>query len=216
MLENRLFQSMQAQVENTLIDIVTGLIAPLGYEVVHVEVQTHRQKTLRLFIDFSTTPVPDEKGETPGIGIEDCVKVARALDEPLDLVPEIEGIFRGAYELEVSSPGVDRPLRQKKDFERFVGRQIRLHTFRALSADEMGNAEYFAHNTKQKNFIGELRGLSGERVLLAIGQLESPGSKKKKGNAKARTSPEKARTEIMIPFTLISKANLEPIFDFEE
>lgn len=201
---------MQAQVENNLIDIITRLIAPLGYEVVHVEVQTHRQKTLRLFIDFAETPKADEKGEIPGIGIEDCVKVTKALDEPLDQVSEIEGIFRGAYELEVSSPGVDRPLRQKKDFERFVGRQIRLHTFRALSEDEIGNAEYFAHNSKQKNFIGELQGLSGERVKLALGQMDSAGSKKKK------KVTEKARTEITIPFTLISKANLEPVFEFQD
>ena len=188
---------MQARIEDTLIDIITKLIAPLGYEVVSVEIQTHRQKTLRLFIDFGETPKPNEKGETPAIGIEDCVKVSKALDEPLDLVAEIEGIFHGAYELEVSSPGVDRPLRRKKDYERYAGRKARLHTYRALSQDEVGDAAYFAKNPKQKNFIGVLNGLSSENVLLTVG-----------------SEGRNAGTELKIPLSLISKANLEPAFEF--
>ena len=98
---------------------MTPLVAPLGYEIVTIELLTHKQKTLRIFIDFAETPKADAKGEIPLIGIEDCVKVARALDEPLDLIPEVETAFQSTYELEVSSPGVDRPLRQAKDFERF-------------------------------------------------------------------------------------------------
>lgn len=182
---------MQAN-EARLIEIITPLIAPLGYEVVHVEIQTHRHKVLRLFIDFSETPKAEASGKIPAIGIEDCVKVTKALDEPLDQNSEVEALFHGAYELEVSSPGVDRPLRQKKDYERFAGRSVRLHTFRALSQDEMGNAAYFAKNPKQKNFIGVLKGLSGDRLLLAAGDAE-----------------------ITIPLPLISKANLEPVFDFD-
>ena len=122
------------------------------------------------------------------IGIEDCVKVTRALDEALDQIPEIEGIFHGAYELEVSSPGVDRPLRRKKDFERFAGKLVRLHTFRALSEEEIGNREYFSRNSKQKNFVGELKGMNGDRIKLAISQGEKASAKKKKG---LRNRPQK-------------------------
>lgn len=203
---------MQTQIENRLIEIIAPLIAGLGYEVVHVEVQTHRQKTLRLFIDFF-----DQTGGR-GVGIEDCVKVTRALDEALDQSSEIEGIFHGAYELEVSSPGVDRPLRQTKDFQRFAGKLARLHTFRALSEEEMGNKAYFAKNPKQKNFIGVLKGVvegsGAERILLSVGEIG--GEKKgKKSKAEKARDESKAEQEITIPLSLISKANLEPVFEFE-
>lgn len=183
---------MQANVENKLIDLISPLIAPLGYEVVHVEVQNQRQKILRLFIDFLERPKPDQNGEVPSIGIKDCIAVTKALDSVLDLSPEVEAIFKGTYELEVSSPGVDRPLRQKKDYQRFEGRRVKLHTFRSLSESEIGNAAYFARNPKQKNFIGVLKGLNGETIRLEI--IDS-GS------------------EITIPLSLVSKANLEPVFE---
>lgn len=208
-----------------LIALMTPLIAPLGYEIVALELLTHKQKTLRVFIDFAETPKTDEKGNAPSIGpmigptigIDDCVKVARALDEPLDLIPEIEAAFHGAYELEVSSPGVDRPLRQAKDFERFKERQIRVHTYRPLNAEEIGNAEYAAKNPKQKNFLGYLKGLDGERIALVIGDASGDAkSKNKKSKAKQKAKPHSPTgTQVFIPLSLVSKANLEPIFDFE-
>lgn len=190
-----------------LIELLSPLVNPLGYEIVAVEVQTHRQKTLRVFIDHLTS--------NQGIGIEDCVKVTRALDEPLDQMPEIEPIFGGAFELEVSSPGVDRPLRQAKDFVRFTGREIRLHVYRALSAEELANIAYHSKNPKQKNFVGTLLGMKGESVLLSPSKMDGNPGKKSKGKAKSKKAvPESAEEErIEIPFTLISKANLEPNFD---
>jgi ribosome maturation factor RimP len=196
-----------------LIALITPLIAPLGYEVVYVELLTHRQKTLRLFIDFDETPPPDETGQVPSIGIEDCVKVTRALDEPLDQLSEIEAIFQGAYELEVSSPGVDRPLRQPKDFDRFKDRLIRVHTFRPLAAGEIGNELYLAKNPKQKNFFGVLKGLKGECIALAI---ENAGGDAKSKKSKKSKSSSTEGTEILIPLSLVSKANLEPVFDFSD
>jgi len=174
---------MQANVEQKLIEMITPLIGPMGYEVVHVEILTHRKGTLRVFIDFADSG----NGTQKSVGIEDCVKVTRALDEFLDQSSEMEMIFRGAYELEVSSPGIDRPLRQRKDYERFAGRNVRLHTFRPLSSEEMGNAAYFEKNPKQKNFAGVLKGLKDDRVLLEVG----------------------AALEISIPFPLIAKGNLD-------
>jgi ribosome maturation factor RimP len=140
-------------VSDRLIELMGPMIESLGYEIVHVEVQTHREKTLRIFIDFN-----EAQTNGKGIGIEDCVKVARFLDEPLDQHQEIDSIFHGTYELEVSSPGVDRPLRQAKDFERFKDRQVRIHTFRPLNAEEIQNEAYLAKNPRQKNFLGLLKG----------------------------------------------------------
>ena len=203
-----------------LIALINPLIATLGYEIVTVELLTHKQKTLRIFIDFSETPKADAKGNVASIGIEDCVKVARLLDEPLDLIPEVEAIFQSTYELEVSSPGVDRPLRQAKDFERFKERQVRIHSFRPLSAEEIGHAEYAAKNPKQKNFLGLLKGLDGERILLVLpasGNMSGDAKiKNKKSKAKQKAKPHSpTETQVFIPLSLVSKANLEPVFDFD-
>lgn len=179
--------------EDRLLLRLHHLIEPLGYELVHLEVQSHRNKTLRLFIDKIDRPTDDSIG---GIGIEDCAIVSKTLDEPLESVEEINEIFKGAaYELEVSSPGVDRPLRREQDFQRFAGRRVRVNTFRPLSGEELENSTYSAQNPKQKNFLGELLGLDTGKMILrsAIGNAE-----------------------VRIPLNLVAKANLDPDFDFSE
>jgi ribosome maturation factor RimP len=204
-------QDTQDRQSDRLINLINPMIASLGYEVVHVEVLTHRQKTLRVFIDFL------EGG--PGIGIEDCVKVARTLDEPLDQMSEVEALFNGAYELEVSSPGVERPLRRARDFERFKERQVRVHTFRPLTGEEIGNEAYLEKNPRQKNFLGVLKGLNGERIVLALpesGSAKGKASKKSKKSETGLNRERNAEKEILIPLSLISKANLEPVFDFSD
>jgi len=195
-----------------LIQLVSEWIHPLGYQVVHIEVQTHREKTFRIFIDH--LDLSAEKG----IGIEDCVRVTRAIEETLDQSPDIEKTFNGSYELEVSSPGVDRPLRTLQDFERYANREIRIHVYRALTAEEVENALYHSKNPKQKNFLGKLLGLRGDKVALRIteksGELSSKRSKPKQKALPDTNSVE--GSEILIPLPLISKAHLEPQFDFEE
>jgi ribosome maturation factor RimP len=188
-------------------------MAPLGYQIIHLEVHTHRQKVLRIFIDYL------ESSAEKIIGIEDCTQVARALDEVLDQIPEVESIFHGAYELEVSSPGVDRPLRTSRDFERFVGREVRIHTYRPMTSVEQENSHYQEKNPKQKNFLGTLNGLQEGKVILLISSKEMKGRKaEKKGKAKQKTELTASSVEgvqIKIPLSLISKANLEPEFNFE-
>ena len=219
-MEQRVTEKNPNQQLSDLIDRINPLIAGMGYEVVQIEVQTHRQKTLRLFIDF-TTP---QEGRS--VGIEDCVAVTKSLDEPLDQMPEVEAIFRGNYELEVSSPGVDRPLRTARDFDRFAGREIRIHTYRPLKAEEIGNAAYLDRNPKQKNFYGTLQGFVDNSVRLAIDPTGGdPQARKKAGgrNGKGKQKPgtdAQAHTNsaevVAIPLPLISKANLEPKFEFDE
>lgn len=184
----------------------------MGYEVVHVEVQTHRQKTLRIFIDFAMDG-------SSTIGIDDCVKVTRALEEPLEKLPEVESIFHGAYELEVSSPGVDRPLRTARDFTRFTGREARIHVFRPLSAEELENAHYQARNPKQKNFFGTVTGVTasqdGVRVEISP-EGSSAGKAPGRKSSKKNKNPEVSENQtVTIPLSLISKANLEPRFEFD-
>ncbi len=199
--------------DDQLIQLISKWIFPLGYQVIHLEIQSHRQKTLRVYIDFL------EFNEEKTIGIEDCVKVSRAIDELLDQSPEVGTVLSDAYELEVSSPGVDRPLRTMGDFQRFAGREVRIHVYRALTSEELDNAVYHEKNSKQKNFIGTLMGADENKVVLAI------SSKDKKSQAAGKKSAAKKKAnlktnsvegiEIRIPLPLISKANLEPEFNFE-
>jgi ribosome maturation factor RimP len=167
---------------------LTSQVEALGYELVHMEVITGRQKLLRLFIDHLTP--------STGIGIEDCVKVTKSLEEPMEALPEIDKVFSGgAYELEVSSPGIERPLRKEKDFERFAGREARIHVYRPLTAEELKNEEYQRKNPKQKNFVGILKGIRGEKVLLVL-----PTESKTKKGAKPGS-----HLKLKFPFCLFQK-----------
>lgn len=71
-----------------------------------------KRKTLRLYID-----------KPEGVTIDDCSNVSRHLSDALDLDPDI---IEGAYTLEVSSPGLDRPLKSDDDFKRNIGRFLRV------------------------------------------------------------------------------------------
>lgn len=183
-------QTKESQPYSKVLEVIAQTIAPLGYEVVHLELQTHRNKILRLFID--------RLEGTSAIGVEDCAKVSRALDEPLEVFPELDALFHGAsYELEVSSPGVDRPLRTRKDFGRFEGSEARIHTFRPLTGEETGNATYTAKNPKQKNFLGRLSGLDGEgeetRVRVALSTNDGADRKSAPGKELKSLRHEKQR-----------------------
>jgi ribosome maturation factor RimP len=195
-----------------LLEKLTPLLEKLGYELVHLEMQLHHGKVLRLYIDRAD---PKDVEKLGAIGVEDCANVSRALDEPLDAMPEVDKAFGGAYELEVSSPGVDRPLRKVRDFEKFSGRDARIHTFRPLTVEEIGNAEYQKRNPKQKNFLGRLGGVKSAEdgahyvklIVLASMGASTKGKKPKKKETERKD-------EILLPMSLISKANIEPDFDF--
>lgn len=100
-----------------------------------------------------------ENPDTRKIGLDDCAKLSRALSA----VMEVEDPISGAYRLEVSSPGIDRPLIRKKDFEDFSGFEAKLEADRPA---ENG----------QKRFRGILKGLNDEKVLVETdqGEVEIP------------------------------------------
>lgn len=175
--------------QDRLFHRVASELEQLGYECVQIEILNQRQKVLRIFVD---------RPQNVGVSIEDCVKVTKALDAPLEASSEILEIFGTApYELEVSSPGVDRPLRLSKDYRKFSGREVKLSTFRPLNAEEMENASYQERNPRQKNFLGVLKDTQGDEPESARIALEISGE------------------TVWIPLRLIAKANLEPKFDFD-
>lgn len=157
-------------------------VEAIGYWVAFAEMAP---KILRIYID---RPVSDLTSGT--IGVEDCAKVSRELDEKLDSLAYIETIFPKGYDLEVSSPGLERPVKKQRDFERFLGREAKIQTLRPLTGEELANPDYSARNPKQKNFIGQLVRCADEAVYLSV--IDQGG----------------IDIELRLPFILIHKSNL--------
>ena len=140
--ENRTFSRKS---QHAVIAGVEAAAQPLceseGIELVHIEYQREPAGwILRLYID-----------KTGGVNIDDCANISHQLNDLLDV--NLEDI--GPYNLEVTSPGPDRPLSKRSDFERFKGNSARIKTVQPLNG--------------QKNFKGVLGGVSGEQVKLSIG-----------------------------------------------
>jgi ribosome maturation factor RimP len=102
---------------------IEGLLAPvleaLGYGVVRVQFNAGRRATLQIMA---------ERQDGVAMTVDDCAAISRATSALLD----VEDPIPGAYDLEVSSPGIDRPLTRRADFERFAGFEAKLETDRLL------------------------------------------------------------------------------------
>jgi ribosome maturation factor RimP len=98
-----------------LYDLLDPVVTDLGYELWHLEQHgAGKNGLLRLYIDSPA-----------GIAIEDCEKVSHEVSVVLD----VARAGRGRYDLEVSSPGLDRPLVTPAHFKRFIGASARIHLF---------------------------------------------------------------------------------------
>ena len=95
---------------------IEQIITRLGYECVHVGIKNDFGK-LRLQILIDTLG---------GINVDDCEQVSKRVNKFLDDSSDIPGLDKGRYYLEVSSPGVERPLYKLTDYERFSGREARI------------------------------------------------------------------------------------------
>ncbi|MGE5548305.1 MAG: ribosome maturation factor RimP [Solirubrobacterales bacterium] len=122
-----------------------GVVAPtlesMGYELVRVMFQGKQRPTLQV--------MAERKDGLP-MTVDDCADISRALSAVLD----VEDPIKEAYVLEVSSPGIDRPLTRPKDFEAWAGFETKIET--VLGVDG------------RKRFRGRLLGLEGEAVRLQI------------------------------------------------
>lgn len=109
-----------------------------GMELVDLEFKRERGNwTLRVFID-----------RVGGVRLGDCAEIS----EQVGLMLDVEDLIPSSYTLEVSSPGLDRVLKKPRDFERFIGRLVRIK----LKADTSG----------RKKFLGRLEGLDGGDVII--------------------------------------------------
>lgn len=130
--------------EQQLLELVAPTIEALGYEPWGLEYVTHgHQTTLRVFIDSPN-----------GITVDDCAAVSRQISAVLD----VEDPIPGEYLLEVSSPGMDRPLFTLDQFRRYSGEQVKIR----LRSPFEG----------RRNFKGVLTGVEGDEVVVAVDEHE--------------------------------------------
>ena len=124
--------------------IALPVLAELGLEL--VDVQYRREQNgwvLRLIIDKEN-----------GVGLGDCSAVSREISQLLD----IEDFIDQKYNLEVSSPGLDRPLKSMADFQRFIGSKAKIKTIEPIDGEHV--------------FIGKIQQTEGENIILEVGRKE--------------------------------------------
>ncbi|KIN74388.1 ribosome maturation factor RimP [Sulfitobacter guttiformis] len=130
----------KAAMDRRLAEIITPVIEDMGYELVRVRLMSGKNAILQIMAD---------KPEG-GIEVDDCAKISTAVGAVLD----VEDPIVDEYALEVSSPGIDRPLTRLKDFANFEGYEAKIET------DDLIDG--------RRRFKGELAGVEGEEILINI------------------------------------------------
>ncbi len=120
--------------------MIASAIEAAGYRLVRLRLMGGQRKTLQIMAER-----PDG-----GMAVEDCARLSRSLSEFLDR----EDVIEGEYVLEVSSPGIDRPLTRLADFARWSGHEARIEL---VAPDAAG----------RKRFKGKLLGLDGSNIVIA-------------------------------------------------
>jgi ribosome maturation factor RimP len=132
----------------TVVEAITSLVMPVLQEkdLVLVDVLYRRESSgwvLRLLID-----------KEDGVTLDDCTAVSREVSHLLD----IEDIIEQAFNLEVSSPGLDRPLKSVGDFQRFAGRKAKVTTKEPIEGNQV--------------FMGRINKVEDELITMEVGQQE--------------------------------------------
>ncbi len=120
-------------------EIITPSVEAMGYEVVRVQVTGGQHAVLQIMA---------ERADGAPMTVEDCADLSRSISALLD----VEDPIKNAYTLEVSSPGIDRPLTRLKDYERFAGFEAKLETRLAVDG--------------RKRFKGMLKGVEDDLVCI--------------------------------------------------
>jgi ribosome maturation factor RimP len=100
---------------NDIARIITPSIEAMGFELVRVQISGNQRRTLQIMA---------EPQDGRNMSVDDCTNLSRAISAVLD----VEDPISDAYSLEVSSPGIDRPLTRTKDYQRFMGHEAKLET----------------------------------------------------------------------------------------
>jgi ribosome maturation factor RimP len=127
-------------IDRRLADIVGPVVEGLGFELVRIRLMGGKTRTLQIMADR-----PDGR-----IGVDECGDISVAVSAVLDVEDPIED----SYVLEVSSPGIDRPLTRLKDFDTWKGWEARVETTELIDG--------------RRRFKGTLAGIEGDEVLIEI------------------------------------------------
>ena len=125
----------------TIERIITPTVEGMGYELVRLTVSGGHRKTLQVMA---------ERKDGLNMSLDACALLSSAVSAVLDVEDPIEG----AYSLEVSSPGIDRPLPRTKDYDRFAGFEAKLETRAPIDG--------------RKRFKGKLLGVEGANVKIEV------------------------------------------------
>jgi len=124
--------------------VISPVVESLDCELVGIEYGRQGNRgLLRVYIDKEN-----------GVDVNDCQRVSHQLSGVLD----VEDVIQGQYQLEVSSPGLDRPLFTLEDFKRFAGHKVKLKLVTPMNG--------------QRKFRGTLQGVENEQVIVNIGENE--------------------------------------------
>ncbi len=195
---NPKFQSRTVPV--ALQQVVEQTVAGLGYDL--VEIERSAGGLLRVTIDWPWQPPTEGEAPVPDafVTVEDCEKVTRQLQFAL----EVDGVDYAR--LEVSSPGIDRPLRGELDFVRFAGQVVDITLKEPIGAAAGGQV-----SANRKKFRGELSRAEGGgwQIVWSDAPLPKPGQRVSKKR-------EPAPLQVM-GFTLdeLREARLAPIVNFK-
>lgn len=134
------------ELERRIAELIEPSLEGMGYELVRVLMQGRQKPVLQIMA---------ERKDGAAMTVEDCADISRQISALLDVEDPIEG----EYSLEVSSPGIDRPLTRPKDFEAFAGFEVKLETHEPIEG--------------RKRFRGKLLGLDEQgRVKLVADGVE--------------------------------------------
>lgn len=128
-----------SDVENKIKELAEEAIGETPYEVVDVRISGGKRPSIQIFID-----------KPGGVDIEDCAIVSRKVEKVLDETD----VINGPYNLEVSSPGIERPLVKSKDYLKYVGSKAKVKTKQKIE--------------NQKNFVGTIVSADEEAVTLSV------------------------------------------------
>lgn len=137
------------QLPNRVEELVAPTLDAMGYDLVRVRMIGTNRLTLEVMA---------ERQDGDAMTVDDCADISRAVSAVLD----VEDPIPGSYALEVSSPGIDRPLVRLADYERFAGFQAKLEVDKLIDG--------------RKRFRGQLAGTKGDmvRIVLPEGEAEVP------------------------------------------
>lgn len=130
----------KATMDRRIAEIITPVLEGMGFELVRVRLMGGEYKTLQIMVERPTG----------GIEVDECAAISTAVSATLD----VEDPILEAYTLEVSSPGIDRPLTRLKDFATWVGYEAKLETLEMIDG--------------RRRFKGPLAGTEGDEVLINI------------------------------------------------